>query len=152
MISLELDNNSATSLYIQLYERIKEEISGGRIGTGEKLPSLRGMASNLGVSVTTVKLAYDQLIAEGYLVSRPQSGYYAASGAGSPAANGTEDSAADRSYEAEASAKSAQAADGCDPDTFDFVKWKKCMASVLNDSPEQLLTGADRQGEPELRE
>ena len=112
MISLELDNNSATSLYIQLYERIKEEISGGRIGTGEKLPSLRGMASNLGVSVTTVKLAYDQLIAEGYLVSRPQSGYYAASGAGSPAANGTEDSAADRSYEAEASAKSAQAADG----------------------------------------
>jgi GntR family transcriptional regulator/MocR family aminotransferase len=73
MISLELDNNSATSLYIQLYERIKEEISGGRIGTGEKLPSLRGMASNLGVSVTTVKLAYDQLIAEGYLMSRPQS-------------------------------------------------------------------------------
>ena len=81
MISFEFDNNSTTSLYVQLYEHLKEEISEGHIRTGERLPSLRSMAKTLGVSVTTVKIAYDQLMVEGYLVSRPQSGFYAAQGA-----------------------------------------------------------------------
>ena len=74
MVSFEFDNNSGTSLYVQLYEHLKEEISEGHIRTGERLPSLRNMAKNLGVSVTTVKIAYDQLMVEGYMVSRPQSG------------------------------------------------------------------------------
>ena len=153
MISFEFDNNSAKSLYVQLYEHLKRELSEGRISTGERLPSLRGMADSLGISVTTVKLAYDQLIAEGYLLSRPQSGYYAASGAGVSA--GTEPgsgSSEDSRSESKAGSDLITEPFNCDPETFDFVKWKKCMASVLNDSPEQLLTGADRQGEPALRE
>lgn len=153
MISFEFDNNSAKSLYVQLYEHLKRELSEGRISTGERLPSLRGMADSLGISVTTVKLAYDQLIAEGYLLSRPQSGYYAASGAGVSA--GTEPgsgSSEDSRSESKAGSDLISEPFNCDPGTFDFVKWKKCMASVLNDSPEQLLTGADRQGEPALRE
>ena len=81
MISLEFDYNSAKSLYVQLYEYLKEEITEGRIETGERLPSLRNLADTLGVSVTTVKTAYEQLIVEGYLISKPQSGYYAARGA-----------------------------------------------------------------------
>jgi GntR family transcriptional regulator/MocR family aminotransferase len=78
MVSLEIEHNSGKSLYVQLYDYLKEEISEGRIGTDERLPSLRAMASAVGVSVTTVKMAYEQLMTEGYLVSRPQSGYYAA--------------------------------------------------------------------------
>ena len=81
MISLEFDNNSSKSLYVQLYEYLRNEISEGRIRPGERLPSLRNMAAILGVSVTTVKIAYDQLMVEGYVVSRPQSGFYAAQGA-----------------------------------------------------------------------
>ena len=153
MISFEFDNNSAKSLYVQLYEHLKREISEGRISTGERLPSLRVMADSLGISVTTVKLAYDQLIAEGYLLSRPQSGFYAASGAGASA--GTKaDSGSTEDSEAESREGSGVIREpfNCDPETFDFVKWKRCMTSVLNDSPEQLLTGADRQGEPALRE
>ncbi len=153
MISFEIDHNSAKSLYVQLYEKLKREISEGRISTGERLPSLRGMADSLGISVTTVKLAYDQLIAEGYLLSRPQSGYYAASGAGASA--GTEpdrSSFEDGDPESKDGSEISHEPINCDPETFDFVKWKRCMASVLNDSPEQLLTGADRQGEPALRE
>ena len=153
MISFEFDNNSATSLYVQLYEHLREEISEGRISTGERLPSLRSMADSLGISVTTVKLAYDQLMAEGYLISRPQSGYYAASGAGASAGKESditkpEEQQADRAGHTE----SARGPVNCDPESFDFVKWKKCMASVLNDMPEQLLTEGDRQGEPALRE
>ena len=82
MVSFEFDNNSAKSLYVQLYEHLRDEISDGRISTGERLPSLRSLADSLGISVTTVKIAYEQLMAEGYLTSRPQSGFYAASGAG----------------------------------------------------------------------
>ena len=72
MISPELDNNSTKNLYAQLYEYLRSEISEGRIRPGERLPSLRSMAEILGVSVTTVKIAYDQLMVEGYVISRPQ--------------------------------------------------------------------------------
>jgi len=157
MISAEFDYNSDKSLYVQLYEYIKEEISEGRIGTGERLPSLRIMSAESGLSVTTVKAAYEQLIAEGYMISKPQSGYYAASGA---SANDSSDRKA-REEKIHPSQK-AQGSNGedskddtlplsCDPESFDFVKWKKCMAAVLNDTPDLLLSEADRQGEPVLR-
>ena len=81
MISVEIDNNSGKSLYAQLYEYLKREIAEGRIETGERLPSLRTMSEEAGMSVTTVKTAYEQLMVEGYLTSKPQSGYYAAGGA-----------------------------------------------------------------------
>ena len=170
MISVEFDNNSSKSLYVQLYEYLRNEISEGRIHPCEKLPSLRNMASILGISVTTVKIAYDQLIVEGYVVSKPQSGYYAAQGAGGSTA-ADENSGSDNSHafgnklckEAGNEIREARPAEetagqsvhakplSCDPESFDFVKWKKCMAGVLNETPELLLTEADRQGEPELR-
>ena len=152
MVSFEFDNNSAKSLYVQLYEHLRDEISDGRISTGERLPSLRSLADSLGISVTTVKIAYEQLMAEGYLTSRPQSGFYAASGAGESAGRSGEtapESAPPEKADTDSSIMRGQV--NCDPETFNFAKWKKCMASVLNDMPEQLLTEGDRQGEPELR-
>ena len=82
MISVELDHNSSKTLYSQLSEYIREEISEGRLAAGEKLPSLRTMARMLDISVTTVKIAYVQLQIEGYLDSKPNSGFYVAAGAG----------------------------------------------------------------------
>ena len=152
MVSFEFDNNSSKSLYVQLYEHLRDEISEGRIKTGERLPSLRSLADSLGISVTTVKVAYEQLMAEGYLISRPQSGFYAASGAGESSRRCSEAEAGSAPAEsAEADAAATRRPADCDPETFDFVKWKKCMTSVLNEMPEQLLTEGDRQGEPELR-
>ena len=172
MISLEFDNNSSKSLYVQLYEYLRNEISEGRISPGERLPSLRNMAAVLGISVTTVKIAYDQLMVEGYVVSRPQSGFYAMQGAGGNTVPYSDASAPDdrqvsgndprkdekslsraAGRQEDASGQSAHVRKlSCDPESFDFVKWKKCMAGVLNETPELLLTEADRQGEPELRE
>ena len=152
MVSFEFDNNSVKSLYVQLYEHLRDEISSGRISTGEKLPSLRSLADSLGISVTTVKIAYEQLMAEGYLVSRPQSGFYAASGAGETSGRpGVAEAGSNSADNTEAETAAANEPANCDPETFDFVKWKKCMATVLNEMPEQLLTEGDRQGEPELR-
>ena len=75
-VALEFDNSSGSSRYIQLYEYLRREIAAGRILPREKLPSLRALAAALEVSVTNVEAAYDQLCMEGYLYSRPQSGYY----------------------------------------------------------------------------
>ena len=156
MITIEFDYNSGISLYVQLYEYLKAEISEGRIATGERLPSLRSLAEDLGVSITTVKSAYDQLMVEGYLISRPQSGFYAAQGAGTSDAPSAGKRAEKRSVPDAGGAKESlgdrqDMIYSCDPASFDFVKWKKCMTAVLNETPELLLTEGDRQGEPVLR-
>jgi GntR family transcriptional regulator/MocR family aminotransferase len=154
MITFEPDRNSSSSLYTQLYRYLREEILSGRIGAGERLPSLRSMAGMLGLSITSVKTAYDQLLVEGYVTSRPHSGFYAADNA----VNRAERSSRDPGYDKAAGSSGAAAkavpllVPDCDPASFDFVKWKKCMASVLNENPEMLLTEADRQGEAVLRE
>ena len=72
-----LDPESAIPLYEQLYRALKEDILTGVIAGGEKLPSKRALADHLSVSRITVENAYHQLLAEGYLLSRPRSGYYA---------------------------------------------------------------------------
>ena len=58
LISPDFDNSSKTPLYIQLYNYLKGEIMAGGISSGEKLPSLRKLANDLSVSVTTADLAY----------------------------------------------------------------------------------------------
>ena len=71
-----LDVNSEVPMYRQLYGSIKERICSGCPAVGEKMPSIRRISEELGVSRTTVEQAYGQLCVEGYLVSRPQSGYF----------------------------------------------------------------------------
>jgi len=150
MISLEFNHNSAVSLYAQLYEYLRKEISENRIHAGERLPSLRKMAELAGVSVTTVRLAYEQLVVEGYLTNRPQSGFYATEGTKLRARTGGEDS---KALVADTQNESQDApARMTDPASFDFAKWKKCMTEVLTETPDLLLTESDRQGEPALRE
>lgn len=151
MIALEFDRNSSKSLYAQLYEYLKDEILAGNIASDERLPSLRSMAGMLGVSITTVRIAYDQLMVEGYLVSKPQSGFYAAPGAGTGPAHDRKKEMNKTGVTADTTNASSGWAESCDPASFDFVKWKKCMTSVLTDMPEMLLSEADRQGEPALR-
>lgn len=152
MITLEFDRNSTKSLYAQLYEYLRDEILTGNIEAGERLPSLRSMADMLNISITTVKIAYEQLMVEGYLVSRPQSGFYAAEDAGSRSegVRTRKERSGDRNERTEGVYSAMPSS--CDPASFDFVKWKKCMASVLNETPELLLSEGDRQGEPSLRE
>lgn len=64
------------SLYEHLYKSIKTDILQGGLHAGEKLPSKRSFAKNLGISVITVENAYEKLIAEGYIYSIPKRGFY----------------------------------------------------------------------------
>ena len=65
-------------LYQQLYRHIAGAIQSGALSPGEKLPSKRRMCALAGVSMSTVETAYSLLAAEGYVLSRPRSGYVCA--------------------------------------------------------------------------
>ena len=67
MLTYTLEKKEKESLYEQLYRFIREDILSGRLQTGERLPSKRMLAQHLEVSIITVKNAYEQLLAEGYL-------------------------------------------------------------------------------------
>ncbi len=65
-------------LFQQLYQALGERILDGRIRPETYLPSSRALAEQLKVSRNTVIAAYDQLIAEGYLQSKPGAGTFVA--------------------------------------------------------------------------
>src|SRR3982751_4747305 len=67
-------------MFQRVYEALRAEILEGRLVSGARLPSSRALAREIGVSRTTVLLAYDQLLAEGYVDGRVGSGAYAAAG------------------------------------------------------------------------
>lgn len=72
---LALDKNCGTPLYIQLYNKIKTSVESGALRHGERLPSIRRLSADLGLSKTTVESAYGQLCVEGYIKNMPQRGF-----------------------------------------------------------------------------
>lgn len=67
-------------LFRQVYLGLREAILSGSFRSGQRLPSTRDLAEQLGVSRTVALLAYDQLLAEGFAVGRGGSGTYVSSG------------------------------------------------------------------------
>ena len=73
---ITINRNSPEPLYVQIYKGIKKEIIEGNILTNTSLPSIRKMSEQLQVNKTTLEAAYDQLIIEGLIESKPRSGHY----------------------------------------------------------------------------
>lgn len=73
---IPLSHDVKTPLYLQIYEYIRKEITDGKIPCGEKLPSTRFLSAHLQISRSTVELAYEQLMSEGYIESKPYRGYF----------------------------------------------------------------------------
>ncbi|EJX18355.1 transcriptional regulator [Staphylococcus sp. OJ82] len=63
-------------IYRQLYNRLKDDILAFKYESHEKIPSKRDMAKHLNVSVNSVKSAYEQLLAEGYIYTKERKGYF----------------------------------------------------------------------------
>ncbi len=146
-----LDTEGGKHLYVQIYEYIKSEIRGGRLLSGEKLPSTRILAGNLQVSRSTVDLAYEQLVSEGYLEARRGSGYYvgqveelygfsAMLQEAAPAEAGKEQYQVDFSTGA------------IDMSVFPFGTWRKINKIVLSEDNGSLFALGDPQGDIELRQ
>src|SRR6476659_1024796 len=76
---IRLDRTSTEPLHEQLYRQIRDELKSGRFSDGSaRLPSSRTLATDRGVSRSTVRLALSKLHAEGYLLSKPGSGTFVA--------------------------------------------------------------------------
>lgn len=142
MLTYVLDAENRVPLYEQLYRALKGDILSGRIAGGEKLPSKRALAEHLNISRITVENAYSQLLAEGYIVSRPRSGYFAEYLETAPAVC---DPAVPVEEDLKAHAPSASAGQ------FPFSVWARLMRGVLLDDHDLLLQPPPNTGLPQLR-
>ena len=146
LITLNDSTKNKMPLYLRLLTEIKQKIHSGEIAAGEKMPSLRHLADDLNVSRTTAEAAYSQLVAEGYLLAKPKSGYFAAAIAPQmqkqkAAANRKQDTVTMR-YDF--------GNNYIDSSLFPAALWKRCLGHALKNAA--LLAGyGDPQGEPYLR-
>lgn len=76
-----LSDDTNVGLQTRLKDAITRAIWDGRFASGDRLPATRALARHLGISRITVSLAYDSLLATGYIVSIARSGYFVASDA-----------------------------------------------------------------------
>ena len=94
-LSLLTDRDDPGPLTAQIAGQLRGALADGRLATGERLPSTRMLAGQLGVSRTVVTGAYAQLFAEGWVEGRHGSGTYVADGTlGRPRAGGAHETAA----------------------------------------------------------
>ncbi|MFP7175516.1 MocR-like pyridoxine biosynthesis transcription factor PdxR [Priestia filamentosa] len=80
MLLIPINRTSDVSLIRQIYQYIREQILNGSLKSGDKLPSTRELSSNLNVSRNVTLSAYDQLMAEGFIVTRKGAGTFIAEG------------------------------------------------------------------------
>ncbi len=149
LTTLRLDPQGKLPMYRQLITLIKEAMQEGNLNSGQKLPSIRSLAKALGVSRITVEIAYSQLLDEGFLISKPKQGYYAADlhdlqGPLPPFGEAKEAALDDgpavrynfRSY-------------GVENDSFNMTVWRRYLHNALK-QPELLTSYGPYQGEPRL--
>jgi len=141
---------------------IKDQIHGGAYRAGDRLPSTRAFAAEWGASRTTVTAAYGQLIAEGYLATRPGARAVVANGLGAPAPSPAPSSPA-RPVSAFARRLPATAKEATDTfrladfrygdlsdEDFPAIAWRRALSRALVRRTGRLRYG-DPQGSPTLR-
>jgi GntR family transcriptional regulator len=73
---LKIYQNSNEPIYKQISAQLREQILTGKLKPGDALPSIRGLAQDLKISVITTMKAYEELSAEGLVTSSKGKGYY----------------------------------------------------------------------------
>ena len=71
-----LDPTAAEPFYRQIYDRFRGAIAGGVLKPGDRIPSARALAQELGLARGTIETAYSLLVAEGYVQARGQAGAF----------------------------------------------------------------------------
>lgn len=158
---LQLDRSNGGGLQTQLLDQLRRLIISGRIAPLSRMPATRSLARQLGISRTTVMLVYEELIAEGYLQTKPAAGTFVSAdppGAanGRPARAGA---AAERETRlpyrgpADASVRSERPSldfrpGGFDHRLFPAKAWQRLVSRALRDGSPDLAddhpAGSDR--------
>ncbi|QTD40187.1 PLP-dependent aminotransferase family protein [Sporosarcina sp. Te-1] len=150
MLLIELDKQSPVPLYEQIYNQIKNDITEGKLEVGAKLPSKRKLEDFLNLSQTTIELAYSQLVAEGFISTKPRQGYYVQ--AIEELAYIQPTNTAKVSVTPEKEKVQLDFSPGqIDTDSFPFTMWKKYAKEVMDDSSKHLLSLGHPHGDLELR-
>ncbi len=156
-IMIDLQGGAKAPLYEKIYEYIKRDVIEGKIPVGEKLPSTRLLAKHLAVSRSTVEMAYEQLLAEGYIKAEPCRGFFVCDITELYELGNIEDIRHTVSFE-----KKEQEETACrhiidfspyaiDTEHFPYNVWRKLNKNVLLDDREELLLSGDGQGDYGLR-
>lgn len=154
-VSPNLNENDNQPLYIQLYEYFKKQIQVSGLSASTRLPSIRRLSDDLKISKTTVQMAYQQLLAEGYIESRERSGFYVIKleeesfGSILPAQPLA-------SFKTEVGGKQTRILydfymSNIDFNHFPFDSWRKCSNQCISRDHKDLLSYGDKQGERGLR-
>ena len=132
-------------LYLQVYHYYKDLIMSRRLQPGNKMPSLRKCAQELRLSRTTIESAYLQLAADGYIISKAQSGYYVTD-------------IAEKTHEEKRALAPEEtlclydlSSSGVDKESFRFDLWQRYLKSALRQN-DRLLSYGEPQGEADLRQ
>lgn len=138
-----ISNNS--TLYMEVYEYYKKLILDQKLTSGTKMPSLRKCSQELELSRTTIENAYLQLAADGYIISKAQSGYYVTDIANRKLPETTSHSKSNQKF------RYNFASTGVDAESFRFDLWQRYIKSALRQD-ERLLSYGEPQGEYDFRE
>jgi GntR family transcriptional regulator/MocR family aminotransferase len=142
---VELERTSTRALHEQIERSLRESIRCGRLPAGMRMPSTRGLASELGISRGVVTEAYGQLAAEGYLTTSQ----------GAPVRVARTVRAPSRRAPARSLLPSFpyHFHPGL-PDLASFPRdrWLRSLRSALRESPLAAVGYGDPRGAPELRE
>ena len=167
-LTIELRSDTGRCLYEQIYDYIKQEIRVGRLSVGERLPSTRSLAEYLQIARSTVDLAYEQLVSEGYIEARPYKGYFVCRveelfqftetvSMGQQLQKGLQERPRvkleqNRIGQAAAEVLYDFSPTKIDMSQFPFSVWKKITKNILSDSNARLFSQGNSQGDMGLRE
>ena len=146
-MELILDKNKKKEhLYLEVFHYYRELIMEKKLPPGSRMPSLRKCSQELKLSRTTIENAYLQLAAEGYIISKAQSGYYV-----TDIADRQHTSVRKTEKQTLTPCRFDFASSGVDRESFRFDLWRRYIKSALRQD-ERLLSYGEPQGEADLRD
>ncbi|MCX4269893.1 MAG: PLP-dependent aminotransferase family protein [Lachnospiraceae bacterium] len=148
---IPLDAESKEPIYKQIYSYIKEEIRSGRIPCKSRLPSTRVLAENMQLSRSTITMAYDQLVAEGYLEAKPCRGHYVAQIEDLYLISPSKKEAEHHSQTAKTHCLYDFSPRGIDLESFPYSLWRKITKNILSEAKKDLFLLGEQKGDYELR-
>ncbi len=156
-MTIALKSDGSKHLYEQIYEHIREEIKGGKLLSGERLPSTRALAEYLQISRSTVDFAYEQLVSEGYIEAKPHRGFFVCMLEELPEGSGQENPVIPerekrRQEERESAVIYDFSPNGLDMSAFPFGVWKRITKNILTQGNEELFALGEPQGDYDLRQ
>lgn len=139
-----------TSLYLKLYNQLRNEILNGAYPYGTKLPSKRQLCDDMNISVITVEHAMELLEEEGYIESRERSGYYVSYREGDTFSVANSNDSLRNEYFSQLDEPGTATSDVSS--YFPFGVYAKTIRHVLSAQGENILTKSPNKGTAELRQ